>query len=99
MYDCKNDTKNEYCALEIINKMMQEEDAGSKCKKSCFNIEYLGEINFYRQDPPKYENWDVYEFGYTIMNEDFLSNEYEEYFIYDAIAMIGSVGGTLGTFH
>ena len=79
--------------------MMQKQEAGSECKKSCFNLEYSGEVMFYRQDPPKYENWDIYEFRYTLINEDFVSNVYEEYLIYDAIAMIGSVGGTLGTFH
>ena len=31
-----------------------------------------------------------------LRNEDFASKVYEEYFIYDAMGMIGSVGGTLG---
>jgi len=93
---CQNDKENEFCALKIIKNMMQEQEEGSECKKSCFNLEYLGQSKYYRQDPPKDKNWDVYEFALTLVNEDFVSNEYEEYLIYDTIEMIGSVGGTLG---
>ena len=34
-----------------------------------------------------------------LINQDFQSKVYEEYLIYDAIGMIGQVGGTLGTLY
>ena len=37
-------------------------------KKSCSSLEYFGQVSFYRQDPSKNENWDVYEFGYADNN-------------------------------
>ena len=39
----QNDKENEFCALKIIKNMMQEQEEGSECKKSCFNLEYLGQ--------------------------------------------------------
>ena len=42
------------------------------------------------------KNWNLYHFKYRLTNNDFEAMVYKEYFIYDAIAMIGSVGGTLG---
>ena len=40
------------------------------------------------------------EYGlfYQLTNDNFMSKVYEEYLIFDAIGMIGSVGGTLGMF-
>ena len=49
---CRNDTENEYCAL----KTMQ----GFECKKSCFNLEYFGEVVFNIQIPSENETSNVY---------------------------------------
>ena len=92
---CANNADNEYCALEIINRM-QEKENESECKKSCFQLEYHGEIGLYRQYPDISENWDRYFFTYYLLNKDFISMVEEEYLIYDAMSMVGSVGGTLG---
>ena len=97
---CQNDIENEHCALRIISNM-QEQENGSECKKSCFNLKYHGQVVIYEKDQEIQEwgnlqNWDEYYFKYYLANQDFVSEVNEEYLIYDAIAMIGSVGGTLG---
>ena len=93
---CQNDTDNENCALNVIDKILKQE-IGYKCKKSCLNVAYVGELSTTRAKNNNYtKNWNVYEFRYVLRNEDFASKVYEEYFIYDAVGMIGSVGGTLG---
>ena len=92
---CQNDTENEYCALKI----MQEQETRSKCKKSCFNLEYFGEVGFNLAIPSENETSSTYRFNYALTNQDFAAKVYEEYLIYDAITMIGSVGGTLGIYY
>ena len=90
---CQNDTYDQQCmAKEILEK-----DLGSKCKKSCSTLEYYGEIETsipYHES--KDEIWNIYWIFYRLTNNNFAAKVYEEYFIYDAIGMIGSVGGTLG---
>ena len=39
----------------------------------------------------------MYYLKYRLNNQDFESMVHEEYFIYDTVGMIGSVGGTFGT--
>ena len=93
---CQNDTDNENCALNVIDKILKQE-IGYKCKKSCLNVAYVGELSTTSANNNNYtKNWNVYKFRYVLRNEDFASKVYEEYFIYDAVGMIGSVGGTLG---
>ena len=95
---CLDDTDNEYCALEIVLKINEEEIA-SDCKKSCSYLEYFGE--FVLNVPfssEKGKNWNMYRFKYVLSNQDFESMVYEEYYIYDTVGMIGSVGGTFGTY-
>ena len=45
---------------------------------------------------PDSENCISYYLQYTLTNPDYVSKVYEEYYIYDTIGMLGSVGGTLG---
>ena len=40
----------------------------------------------------------MYFLWYKLANQDFESMVYEEYFIYDIVGMIGSVGGTFGDY-
>ena len=64
-------------------------------------LEYYGhfEINMpFRGYESEYENWNAYFLLYKLKNNNFAAKVYEEYLIYDAIGMIGSVGGTLGMF-
>ena len=44
----------------------------------------------------KGENWNMYSLKYRL--NDYETMVYEEYFIYDTVGMIGSVGGTFGTY-
>ena len=96
---CQNDTINERCIFKII----REHETGSYCKKSCTNLEYFGEVDLnmpYTQNCndlwPDSENCISYYLQYTLTNPDYVSKVYEEYYIYDTIGMLGSVGGTLG---
>ena len=93
---CQNDTDNEQCAFKIIDQI-QEQEIMSDCKKSCSILEYTGKIvlnmPFYSD---KGENWNMYYLKYRL--NDFETMVYEEYFIYDTVGMIGSVGGTFGTY-
>ena len=90
---CLNDTASQKCIL----KQIKEHDIGSNCKKSCSNTEYFGEVELNLK--MKYEHGNWYKFKYKLINQDFQSKVYEEYLIYDAIGMIGQVGGTLGTLY
>ena len=69
----------------------------SDCKKACSNLEYTGEIvvnrPFYSD---KGENWNMYYLRYRL--NDLKAMVYEEYYIYDTVGMIGSVGGTFGAY-
>ena len=89
---CRNDTENEFCILHSVFKIMH----GLECKKSCVNLEYIGDTQANVAIPSENETTNIYRFNYLLTNQDLAANVYEEYFIYDAIAMIGSVGGTLG---
>ena len=93
---CQNDTDNEKCAFEIIEQI-QEQEIMSDCKKACSILEYTGKIVL---NMPRYsdkgENWNMYSLKYRL--NDYETMVYEEYFIYDTVGMIGSVGGTFGTY-
>ena len=90
---CQNDTVSQQC---IFNHMLKQK-VGSKCKKSCSNLEYFGtfliNLPYYQSGQ---ENWNVFYFKYKLTNLDSVAKVWEEYLIYDIIGMIGSVGGTLG---
>ena len=93
---CQNDTDNEQCAFKIIEQI-QEQEIMSDCKKACSILEYTGKIVL---NMPRYsdkgENWNMYSLKYRL--NDIETMVYEEYFIYDTVGMIGSVGGTFGTY-
>ena len=91
---CQNDTESQHC---IFNHILKQ-DFGSKCTKSCFNLEYFGDVVVNVPYKSEIENWDIYWLSLKLTNQDFLCKVYEEYLIYDAIGIIGSVGGTLGRY-
>ena len=63
-----------------------------KCPKHCKWAEYNGELaTYYDYDNDGWIVW-IYEFD----NE--LTEDYEEYLMFDIIGLIGTVGGTLGLF-
>ena len=87
---CQNDRDNQQC----FRKHKQE--ITSNCQKSCSILEYFGAIELSMPQQSDRENWNIQEIGYYLTNPDFTLIVHEEYLIYDAIGMIGSVGGTLG---
>ena len=91
----QNDTEAEHCSLNIGQNIVKQKIA-SNCKKSCSNVRYFGDISGINPFslPGKKYNW--YFFSYILTNDEFMSNVFEEYLIYDVNGMIGSVGGTLG---
>ena len=91
---CQNDTDSQQC---IFNHMLKQE-FGSNCTKSCSYLEYVGDVVLNVPYKSEYENWNIYWLQCKLTNQDFLSKVFEEYLIYDAIGIIGSVGGTLGIF-
>ena len=95
---CQDDTENERCAIEIILNI-NDQKLDSDCKKSCSHIAYFGEIDQQKLYFSDEENiWNMYFLWYKLTNQDFESMVYEEYFIYDTVGMIGSVGGTFGDY-
>ena len=94
---CQDDTENEHCAFDIVQQIIEQKIA-LDCKKSCSQLEYLGDfVSRIPYSSDRGKNWNMYFLRYRLINEDFESMVYEEYFIYDINGMIGSVGGTLGT--
>ena len=91
---CENDTASQKCILDQMLK--KEEDFN--CKKSCSNLEYLGEVVLNIPYQSEHENQNIYWLEYKLTNQDFVAKVWEEYLIYDIIGMMGSVGGTLGIF-
>ena len=89
-----SETEAELCMLEIGSSIVKQK-ISSNCKKSCSNVRYFGDVSGINPiSPPTKKNW--YFFSYILTNDEFISNVFEEYLIYDVIGMIGSVGGTLG---
>ena len=88
---CQNDTQNELCIVEYIDKV------GYTCKKSCSIKEYIGGI--YQSNPltSDKKDQDLFYFKYRLYHLA-TTKVHEEYLIYDEIGMVGSVGGTLGMF-
>jgi len=93
-----NDTEAEQCALNIGKNIVAEQNTSSNCKKSCSNLIYSGEISGIMPFSQQNKTGNSYIFSYILTNNEFMSNIFEEYLIYDFIGMIGSVGGTLGKF-
>ena len=91
---CDNDTASQ----KLIFNQMMEQRVGFNCKKSCSNLEYVGEFVLDIPYQSEKENWNIYLLEFKLTNQDFVANVWEEYLIYDIIGMMGSVGGTLGIF-
>ena len=76
---------------QVWNKV----SANGQCPKLCKTIEYFAETVSY----DKVENINKnasFGFGLSFDSSNKMTTVYEEYLIYDATSMIGSVGGTLG---
>ena len=81
------------CAKDIVDKFLHNISRSDECPTSCSTTEYSGKIT---HDGNSYHDKSAalhFKFAYPLVIK-----VYEEYIIYDIIAMIGSVGGTLGLF-
>ena len=59
--------------------------------KTCTILQYTGEVEIDKQNLPPHELQFLYNFA-----PPKTTTVHEEYLIYDAIGLLGSVGGTLG---
>ena len=91
-----NSTNDDYCILEMIIEyfdIFKSSDLDI-CPKSCSRLQYKAKLDSW--------GWKQYKENHTcsidISYAPPVLEVYEEYFIYDFIGMIGSVGGTLGMF-
>ena len=77
---------------DIHHNISNEPEA---CPRSCTTLKYSGKVTFenLQQFPTGTEAILEYKFA-----EPAFVKVYQEYLIFDAIGMIGSVGGTLGLF-
>ena len=90
---CENDIASDRCTMKIVFKIIVH----SPCKKSCSMLQYLGQ--FAENHPDRSiasDKSNYYRLEYKFPNKNMYVSE--EYFIYDIMNVIGSVGGTLGMF-
>ena len=83
--------------MSDIGKNIVKQKIASNCKKSCSNVRYFGDVSGINPVSPPGKKYNWYFFSYILTNDEFITNVFEEYLIYDVIGMIGSVGGTFGT--
>ena len=97
--------KDDQCARNIFenrdgrieNNFTKKVD--SKCKHSCTILQYSGlEVLDSPIILPQTAKLQTRRFRYQFGNADNKMKSFQEYLIYDSMAMIGSVGGTFGMF-
>ena len=94
---CENRTTNKEIFAQVPTEIIKHE----LCPKLCNILEFYVEESFSITNnlPSDFSdngfNANTYGFSYTFHTSDTVT-VHEEYLIYDAISMIGSVGGTLG---
>ena len=81
------------CSNKIAKEMFYHIIETEICQKSCSILQYLGKVQYKEEASDTHSVEFKYRFAYLRSVK-----VYEEYFIYDEIGLIGSVGGTLGMF-
>ena len=94
---CQNDTDNQRCIFDYLYMYILNQEVGYNCEKSCSIKEYIGETYLNNPYTSDGKDQDKYKFKYRL-NDLATTKVYEEYLVYDAIGMVGSVGGTLGMY-
>ena len=88
---CKPNETNHEEFVALSWKVLKEIQEQRKCPKLCTTLGYYGKISTALN-----VTWNAtFSFDYGFISSDTL-REYKEYYIYDAVSMISSVGGTLG---
>ena len=86
---CKQEVEST-CAFHVIHNLFGNVTATGKCKKSCTTIQYSGKVLYEKLWE---ENGMKLSYRYAPPED---TTVFEEYLVYDAIGVIGAVGGTLG---
>ena len=86
---CKLNKSSDEKYAAIFWNVLKQIQENTKCPKPCTTLGYYGKIS-------TESTWNgTFSFGYGFLSSKTLRG-YQEYYIYDVISMIGSVGGTLG---
>ena len=100
---CQNFRDNA-CARKIFDDIYNKIEnnftkiVNLRCRHACTILQYSGmEISALPFESTS-EIFDIYEGTYQFENVDNKMKVFNEYLIYDSMAMIGSVGGTFGIF-
>ena len=89
--ECQSSLENRHALLTLL------ETPPSKCKSNIKSIEYKGELMQFEDRPQQpYMKDRYFHFSYTF--ESMSMTIMQEYYIYDTVGFISSVGGTLGLF-
>ena len=85
--------KDNLCMMEKLHNIMKL--SKEKCPKNCTTIEYTGRPTLKQQDDDKE---DKKEYQWSFMMASNKTQVYQEYVVYDAMGLVGNIGGTLGLF-
>ena len=80
------------CNWNIINEIIKNIDFNNECPRTCSTIQYPV---FHEMDYQEEGDYAIIQYKFSI---PLVVQTNKEYIIFDAIGMIGSVGGTLGLF-
>ena len=86
-----NSTDSYLCAWSVITPAFNDYIRNDDFPKTCTILQYSGNVESDKNTTSSYETQFMYSFTPPIT-----TIVYEEYLIYDAFGLIGSVGGTLG---
>ena len=82
------------CNMKIINDIIKDIETNDECPRSCSITQYSITNEYVKEYSGDTSAYIVYKFA----SPSLMVNVFEEYILFDAIGMIGSVGGTLGLF-
>ena len=82
--------KDNLCMMEKLHDILKL--SKGTCPKNCTTLEYTGRPTLKLQDGFKTE------YQWSIMMASNKTQVYQEYVVYDAIGLVGNIGGLLGLF-
>ena len=85
--------KDNLCMMEKLHDIMKL--SKGTCPKNCTTIEYTGRPTLKQQNDEK--DFKI-EYQWSIMMASNKTQVYQEYVVYDAMGLVGNIGGTLGLF-
>ena len=85
--------KDNLCMMEKLHDIMKL--SKGTCPKNCTTLEYTGRPTLKQQNDEKDFKK---EYQWSIMMASNKTQVYQEYVVYDAMGLVGNIGGTLGLF-